>query len=245
MRNWLHTPHTHFHLTRPSSRGSNTDLALLDPMQLLPESGKCLGCGIDLQCEDESAPGFFKVPERLLKRKSKLPPGVVAIEADSPLLEDPAVKREAEARGLVQGSNTDVKAKYGEMVEDWLNTPDTDARFGDAAAPSGPVSRRPLTTKEARRAMLESKTTVLCARCYSLKHEGRVKRPDTERALPGFDLIKSVGPYLASPTPGKSTVVVTVVDAADFDGSVPRHAIRVSHHVWLACLKHTRTYAYA
>lgn len=74
--------------------------------------------------------------------------------------------------------------------------------------------------------MIESRSQILCARCFSLKHEGRLKAPEMERLLPGFDLLKAVGPYLANTTPGKSTVVVAVVDAADFDGSLPRNALK-------------------
>lgn len=102
-------------------------------MQLLPESGKCVGCGIDLQCEDEGVPGFFRIPKRLAQRTSKIPAGVIAIEPDSPLLEDPGARREAEQRGLVRGQGRpaspsggpgDVQAAYEGMVEEWLEKPD-------------------------------------------------------------------------------------------------------------------------
>lgn len=119
----------------------------LDPMSLVPESGKCMGCGIQLQCEDAMAPGYFKVPERLVRPKSKIPPGVIAIEADSPLLKDdrtrqaasravgtlPAVadappcpmgprRREAEAAGLIrrEGPGDAVTSKFDSLVTKWL-----------------------------------------------------------------------------------------------------------------------------
>ncbi|KAK4260577.1 hypothetical protein QN277_003673 [Acacia crassicarpa] len=61
---------------------------------------------------------------------------------------------------------------------------------------------------------------VVCARCHSLRHYGKVKDPTIENLLPDFDFYHTVGRKLASTT-GSRSVVVIVVDATDFDGSFP------------------------
>lgn len=62
---------------------------------------------------------------------------------------------------------------------------------------------------------------VVCARCHSLRHYGRVKDPKVENLLPDFDFDHTVGRKLAMTT-GSRSVVLMVVDAVDFDGSFPR-----------------------
>ncbi|XP_054809697.1 GTP-binding protein BRASSINAZOLE INSENSITIVE PALE GREEN 2, chloroplastic [Prosopis cineraria] len=62
---------------------------------------------------------------------------------------------------------------------------------------------------------------LVCARCHSLRHYGKVKDPTVENLLPDFDFYHTVGRKLALTT-GSRSVVVIVVDAADFDGSFPR-----------------------
>jgi len=71
----------------------------------------------------------------------------------------------------------------------------------------------------------ESKVLV-CARCHSLRHYGRVKHPDAERLLPDFDFVAAVGPRLASPS-GARSLVLLLADASDFDGSFPRAVARL------------------
>ncbi|GJM98967.1 hypothetical protein PR202_ga16021 [Eleusine coracana subsp. coracana] len=72
----------------------------------------------------------------------------------------------------------------------------------------------------------ESNKVLVCARCHSLRHYGRVKRPDAERLLPDFDFVAAVGPRLASPS-GARSVVLLLADASDFDGSFPRAVARL------------------
>ncbi|PUZ70483.1 hypothetical protein GQ55_2G234300 [Panicum hallii var. hallii] len=67
---------------------------------------------------------------------------------------------------------------------------------------------------------------LVCARCHSLRHYGRVKHPDAERLLPDFDFIAAVGPRLASPS-GARSLVLLLADASDFDGSFPRAVARL------------------
>lgn len=62
---------------------------------------------------------------------------------------------------------------------------------------------------------------VVCARCHSLRHYGKVKDPRVENLLPAFDFDHTVGRRLISVT-GTRAVVLMVVDASDFDGSFPR-----------------------
>ncbi|GAU36952.1 hypothetical protein TSUD_62210 [Trifolium subterraneum] len=67
---------------------------------------------------------------------------------------------------------------------------------------------------------------VVCARCHSLRHYGKVKDPTVENLLPDFDFYHTVGRKLAS-TSGPRSVVLMVVDAVDFDGSFPRKVAKL------------------
>ncbi|OWM69251.1 GTP-binding protein BRASSINAZOLE INSENSITIVE PALE GREEN 2, chloroplastic [Punica granatum] len=62
---------------------------------------------------------------------------------------------------------------------------------------------------------------VVCARCHSLRHYGKVKDPTVENLLPDFDFDHTVGRKLISIS-GTRSVVLMVVDASDFDGSFPK-----------------------
>ncbi|MBA0715235.1 hypothetical protein Golax_014145 [Gossypium laxum] len=67
---------------------------------------------------------------------------------------------------------------------------------------------------------------VVCARCHSLRHYGKVKDPTMENLLPEFDFDHTVGRRLGSVSGGRS-VVLMVVDASDFDGSFPRKVAKL------------------
>ncbi|KAJ4951795.1 hypothetical protein NE237_028627 [Protea cynaroides] len=67
---------------------------------------------------------------------------------------------------------------------------------------------------------------VVCARCHGLRHYGRVKDATVENLLPDFDFDHTIGRKLAS-TAGTRSVVLMVVDAADFDGSFPRKVAKL------------------
>ncbi|KAJ8760066.1 hypothetical protein K2173_010922 [Erythroxylum novogranatense] len=67
---------------------------------------------------------------------------------------------------------------------------------------------------------------VVCARCHSLRHYGRVKDPNLENLLPEFDFYHTVGMRLVS-TGGARSVVLLVVDAVDFDGSFPEGVVKL------------------
>lgn len=67
---------------------------------------------------------------------------------------------------------------------------------------------------------------VVCARCHSLRHYGRVKDSSVENLLPDFDFDHTIGRKLVSAS-GSRSVVLMVVDAVDFDGSFPRKVARL------------------
>jgi ribosome biogenesis GTPase A len=71
-----------------------------------------------------------------------------------------------------------------------------------------------------------SEKPVVCARCHSLRHYGKVKDPTVENLLPDFDFDHTIGRRLAS-TGGTRSVVLMVVDSADFDGSFPRKVAKL------------------
>lgn len=62
---------------------------------------------------------------------------------------------------------------------------------------------------------------IVCSRCHSLRHYQKVKDRAVENLLPDFDFDHTVGRRLMS-IGGARSVVLLVVDAADFDGSFPR-----------------------
>lgn len=67
---------------------------------------------------------------------------------------------------------------------------------------------------------------VVCARCHSLRHYGKVKDPTVENLLPDFDFDHTIGRKLASAKATRS-VALMVVDASDFDGSFPKRVAKL------------------
>ncbi|KAE8010770.1 hypothetical protein FH972_007106 [Carpinus fangiana] len=65
-------------------------------------------------------------------------------------------------------------------------------------------------------------------RCHSLRHYGKVKDPTVENLLPDFNFDYPIGRRLAS-TGRTWSVVLMVVDSADFDGSFPRKVAKLVH----------------
>lgn len=80
-------------------------------------------------------------------------------------------------------------------------------------------------TNETDDAKEEEVLDVVCARCYSLQHYGRIKSIAAEAELPGFDLERIVGNRIAREK-GRRAVICCVVDAADFDASLPIESLR-------------------
>ncbi|XVF72462.1 hypothetical protein PTKIN_Ptkin12aG0122900 [Pterospermum kingtungense] len=67
---------------------------------------------------------------------------------------------------------------------------------------------------------------IVCTRCHSLRHYGKVKDPTVENLLPEFDFDHTVGRRLGSVS-GARSMVLMVVDASDFDGSFPRKVAKL------------------
>lgn len=199
----------------------------------LPE--RCSGCGVRLQQERPDLPGYFQVPKRLLEILSN-PAGYEADEADEDLEfqnEDILV---GESEGSVEGAKQeDEWNQFDKMVESWLEDYDENEE-NEMAAPRNKKKSNTLDKPEPKSFMNESLddeateidhllSEVLCARCYSLRHYGKVKNAEAEERLPGFDFAKLVGQRIALQK-FRREIVLVVVDLADFDGSLPRTAIR-------------------
>ncbi|KAM1829041.1 hypothetical protein ACFX1X_022259 [Malus domestica] len=73
---------------------------------------------------------------------------------------------------------------------------------------------------------VKAEKPVVCARCHSLRHYGKVKDPTVENLLPDFDFDHTIGRKLAL-TSGTRSVVLMVVDAADFDGSFAKKVAKL------------------
>ncbi|KAI4330527.1 hypothetical protein MLD38_028809 [Melastoma candidum] len=78
----------------------------------------------------------------------------------------------------------------------------------------------------AREAQKEVEKVTVCARCHSLRNYGQVKNQSAENLIPDFDFDRLITTRLMKSTDGNAscTVVVMVVDCADFDGSFPKRA---------------------
>jgi 50S ribosome-binding GTPase len=72
----------------------------------------------------------------------------------------------------------------------------------------------------------KTKKPVVCARCHSLRHYGRVKNLFADRLLPEFDFQATIAPRLSSPC-GAPSLLLLLADASDFDGSFPRGLARL------------------
>ncbi|KAB2607473.1 NO-associated protein 1 [Pyrus ussuriensis x Pyrus communis] len=77
-----------------------------------------------------------------------------------------------------------------------------------------------------KKELVKVEKPVVCARCHSLRHYGKVKDLTVENLLPDFDFDHTVGRKLAL-TSGTRSVVLMVVDAADFDGSFPKKVAKL------------------
>lgn len=91
---------------------------------------------------------------------------------------------------------------------------------------SGHLSTQSLQSEPEPEPEIKAKKPVVCARCHSLRHYGRVKNPSADRLLPEFDFQATVAPRLASPC-GAPSLLLLLADASDFDGSFPRGLARL------------------
>lgn len=159
----------------------------------------CPGCGVRLQQDDPDAPGFFQVPKKIIDKLSN------------------NIQPEDDGEDNVDGNETTYThawSSFDSMVESWA--------IDSANAPPRPIVQSYSEQESTADDLLSS---ILCARCYSLQHYGKVKNQDAEASMPGFDFEKAVGRQIALQKFRRSIVLV-VVDLADFDGSLPRQAVR-------------------
>ena len=175
----------------------------------------CCGCGVRLQSKAEDLPGFYRVPRKLLDwaaQKALL----LGLEEDGRGSGSGGGGSGGEG-GDDAGLDADERRRRAldRAAEEWLDEQRrpraggvVGAAYSDADGEDGPPG-----------------VDVLCERCYGLKHQGRVKRPGAEALLPDFDLAKKVGRKIALQRDRRALVLV-VVDVADFDGSLPRSALR-------------------
>jgi len=157
----------------------------------------CCGCGVRLQQTDPDGPGFFQVPARLVQEAQ-------ARAAAKAAARPPPPADEAERAGRA----------FDAAAEAWLDArqrPDGGQPEEEPRDDGGEVG--------------DDAPDVQCMRCFSLSHYGRIKSAAAELALPEFDLGKKVGRKIALQK-DRRAVVLCVVDVADFDGSLPRLALR-------------------
>ncbi|KAK6145097.1 hypothetical protein DH2020_021917 [Rehmannia glutinosa] len=156
----------------------------------------CPGCGIQMQDIDPKQPGFFVEP-------STKGPNYKKFKRMTPVLDESEIS-EAIKKGLANEMSD---------VERLENLETADQVFDKMS--ENVKNRGSLDGREA------SQKPIVCARCHNLRHYERVKDPNVENLLPDFDFEHTVGRRLMSIS-GARTVVLLVVDAADFDGSFPR-----------------------
>ncbi|KAL6844882.1 hypothetical protein ACP4OV_025541 [Aristida adscensionis] len=160
-------------------------------------NGLCPGCGIAMQSSDPALPGFFSLPS---PKSPDYRARLVPVTADD--------------------TRISASLKSGHLREG------LDASRGDESPPPPPPAAAAAAEGEGEAEAMGESKVVVCARCHSLRHYGRVKRPDAERLLPDFDFVAAVGPRLASPS-GARSLVLLLADASDFDGSFPRAVARL------------------
>jgi hypothetical protein len=84
----------------------------------------------------------------------------------------------------------------------------------------------PETETETETETLSFEKPVVCVRCHSLRHYGKVRDSTVENLLSDFNFDHTINRRLAS-TGGTRSVVLMVVDSADFDGSFPRKVAKL------------------
>jgi hypothetical protein len=67
---------------------------------------------------------------------------------------------------------------------------------------------------------------VVCPQCHSLRHYGKVRDPTVENLLSDFNFDHTIGRRLVL-TSGTRSVVLMVMDSANFDGLFPRKVAKL------------------
>jgi len=156
------------------------------------------------------------------------------------------------ATSTSKGADDDAMAAFGALAESWLDDDDDPDDLPSSSSGSG--NSRPPRSKRALEARLGPKPPppgrpradvaagpaarrpeVTCMRCHSLVHYGKAASDAAEDEVlrAPFDVREGVGKRLrrrpsgaAARRAGGRHVVLVVVDGTDFDGSLPRSAVR-------------------
>ncbi|KAG7671412.1 hypothetical protein Ndes2526A_g02061 [Nannochloris sp. 'desiccata'] len=205
----------------------------------------CGGCGVRLQDEDPEGPGYFQVPKKVIEMLSNPIPLVDELEEEDEEEEIEEAQEEEEEEASIDenagfttykldtdGSGDDDKndalSRFDDLVESWLDDGDEeDDMFGTLKKKKRKETPQPksFADQEDKTAEDAALSSILCARCYSLNHYGKVKSAEAESALPGFDFGRVIGTRI-NMQKFRRSVVLMVVDLGDFDGSLPRAAIK-------------------
>ncbi|KAL0369915.1 UNVERIFIED_CONTAM: GTP-binding protein BRASSINAZOLE INSENSITIVE PALE GREEN 2, chloroplastic [Sesamum angustifolium] len=156
----------------------------------------CPGCGIQVQDFDPKQPGFFAQP-------STKSPNYKKFKRMTPVSDESEIT-DSIKRGL---ANEIMDVEGNEILE--MEDQVFDKMSYNVEYRGSPDEKN------------ASQKPVVCSRCHSLRYYAKVKDPGVENLLPDFDFDHTVGRRLMS-IGGARTVVLLVVDAADFDGSFPR-----------------------
>jgi len=183
------------------------------PLAMVQQAGiqipqYCCGCGVKLQQVDPEGSGYFIVPSRLLEMAEETLQGSSrehAPDDDDVLLDS--------------GAEDPLQAEYEEAVQGLASRRRAKGARGSVGAEE--YEGFPLMGEEEEPPVPD----ILCQRCFSLKHSGVVKVQAAEELLPDFDLGKKVGRKIFLQK-DRRAVVLMVVDASDFDGSLPIEAVR-------------------
>ena len=215
-------------------RGTSADDTSDEEIEVsLPEV--CPGCGVRLQLDDPDEPGYCRVPDKIMRMlEYGVDPESVEQVPEEDDFEDDDVMMMMEDIG----SDDDMLDGEG-FVRVRLDEGDDDADDFNAMIQSlnmmeqmdgGASTKRKEKKPMAKPVMFEEEeddlfSTLVCERCYSLKHYGKVKSSEAELVLPEFDVAKAIGDAMAL-RQFRRTIILIVVDLVDFDGSLPRSTIQ-------------------
>jgi ribosome biogenesis GTPase A len=207
----------------------------------LPEF--CPGCGVPMQIEDPEGPGYCRVPEKIM---DMLVHGVVGEDEDDEhdggeqgmFLEAEADIRETDEVGSVPEDTDFIKIQldddddvddgdFNEMLRA-LNLEEVSSVAGQPQKKKKVEAREPtprVFATDDDEMEFDVFSDLVCARCYSLKHYGKVKSVEAEQLLPDFDVARCVGKAIQE-RQFRRAILLVVVDLADFDGSLPRLTIQ-------------------
>ncbi|KAJ6380854.1 hypothetical protein OIU77_029701 [Salix suchowensis] len=189
----------------------------------------CPGCGVFMQDKDTNLPGYYKKREVIVERDEVVEEGgaeeyVVdelegfddGFEGDEEELED-GIEEDEEGDVSNLDGFSPAGVGYGNITEEIIEK----QRMKKEQKKMSKAERKRL----ARESNKEKDGVTVCARCHSLRNYGQVKNQKAENLIPDFDFDRLITTRLMKPSgSGNVTVVVMVVDCADFDGSFPKRA---------------------